>query len=41
MLRQVFTCSAAVALVAAVVGAQPVAAQDAEVGMFGTGPERV
>jgi outer membrane protein OmpA-like peptidoglycan-associated protein len=41
MLRQVFTCSAAVALVAVLVGSQPVAAQDAEMGMFGTGPDRV
>ena len=41
MLRQVFTCSAAVALVAVVVGSQPIAAQDAEMGMFGSGPDRV
>jgi OmpA-OmpF porin, OOP family len=41
MFRQVFTCSAALALAAAVVGSQPGAAQDAEVGVFGTGPDRV
>jgi outer membrane protein OmpA-like peptidoglycan-associated protein len=42
MFRQVITCSAAVGLVAAVVGgSQPSAAQDAEVVMFGTGPDRV
>jgi outer membrane protein OmpA-like peptidoglycan-associated protein len=42
MFRQVVTCSAAVGLVTAVVGgSQPSAAQDAEVVMFGTGPDRV
>jgi outer membrane protein OmpA-like peptidoglycan-associated protein len=42
MFRQVVTCSAAVGLVAAVVGgSQPGAAQDAEVVMFGTGPDRL
>jgi outer membrane protein OmpA-like peptidoglycan-associated protein len=41
MFRQVLTCSAALALAAAVVGAQPSAAQDAEVGVFGTGPDRI
>ncbi|MCE3250685.1 MAG: hypothetical protein K0R41_4510 [Geminicoccaceae bacterium] len=41
MFRQVFTCSAALALAAAVVDAQPSAAQDAEVGVFGTGPDRI
>jgi outer membrane protein OmpA-like peptidoglycan-associated protein len=42
MFRQVITCSAAVGLVTAVVGgSQPSAAQDAEVVMFGAGPDRV
>ena len=41
MFRQVFTCSAALALAAGVVGAQPSAAQDADVGVFGTGPDRI
>ncbi|HSA79485.1 MAG TPA: OmpA family protein [Geminicoccaceae bacterium] len=42
MFRQVITCSAAVGLVAAVAGSSlPSVAQDAEVVMFGTGPDRV
>ena len=42
MFRQVITCSAAAGLVAAVAGSSlPSAAQDAEVVMFGTGPDRV
>ena len=41
MFRQVITCSAAMALAAAVVGAQPSAAQDADVGVYGSGPERI
>ena len=42
MFRQVITCSAAVGLVAAVAGGfQPSAAQDVDVVMFGTGPDRI